>query len=61
MEGTSGGAVDLRNHLEIGRPEDGTETDTSGGSAQTQEGEEMVPSSTEGGQAIQDEESGGGD
>ena len=53
--------MDLRNHLEIGRPEDGTETDTSGGSAQTQEGEEMVPSSTEGGQAIQDEESGGGD
>ena len=51
--------MDLRSHLEIGIPEDGTEKDARGGLTQNQEGGNTVPSSTEGGQAMQDEEIGG--
>ena len=53
--------MDLRSHLDISGPEDGTETDTHGGSTLTQEGDDLFPSSTEGGKVMQGEESRGGD
>ena len=59
-EGTSNGDVDIRGHLEVDESEDGTETDTHGGPARTQDGNEAVPNRTEGGQEMQGEESRGG-
>ena len=54
------GLVDIRYHLESGGSEDGTETDTHGKPESTQDGNEMITRSTEGGQDIQGEESGEG-
>ena len=51
--------MDIRSHMDIGEQEDGTETDTRGGSTQTWEVNETVSSCTEGGQVMQGEESRG--
>ena len=52
--------MDLRIHLEVGGSKDSTEMDTHGGPERTQDGDEAVPNSTEGGQGMQGKESGGG-
>ena len=52
-EGTIGGTRDLRIHLDIGGPEDGTEMVPHSGPMLTQEGEKTVTISTEGEQSMQ--------
>ena len=59
-EGMSNVAVDTRKHLEVGRSEDGTETDTHGRPAIIKDSNEAVLNRTEGRQEIQGEEIGGG-
>ena len=53
--------MDLRSHLDISGPEDGTDTDTHGGSTLTQEVDELFSRRTEGGKVMQGEKSRGGD
>ena len=60
-EGTIGGTRDLRIHLDIGGPEDGTEMVPHIEPMLTQEGEKTVTISTEGEQSMQGKERGEGD
>ena len=53
--------VDLRYNLEASRLESGTATNTHGELENMQDGNETVPSSTEGGQQMRGEEIGEGD
>ena len=59
-EGKNSGAVDLKRNLKVGGSESGTGTDTYSKPARMKDVNKTFPSSTEVGQEIQGEESGGG-
>ena len=50
---TSNGAMDLRSQLDVGGSEDGTDMDTHGGPARTQNDDKAFPNITEGRQEMQ--------